>query len=73
MLKPLHTMVHIRILLLEESYYTMNYKPCRTAGCGTSNREEYTRGYSCTHSLAMKAYERSGERANHLSRAFKAF
>ena len=32
MLKPLHTMAHIRIiLLLEESYYTTNYEPCRSA------------------------------------------
>ena len=31
MLKPLHTMVHIRILLLEESYYITNYEPFRSA------------------------------------------
>ena len=31
MLKPLHTTAHIRILLLEESYYTTNYEPCRSA------------------------------------------
>ena len=24
-------MAHIRILLLEEGYYTTNYKPCRSA------------------------------------------
>ena len=31
MLKPLHTIAHIRILLLKESYYTTNYEPFRSA------------------------------------------
>ena len=69
MLKPLHTMAHIRILLLEESYYTTNYEPCRSTalqlGVVLYSNGGYTReDIDCTHSFTMKAYERSGERAN---------
>ena len=66
MLKPLHTMAHIRILLLEESCYTMNYKPCQSAalqlGVVLVTEKDVLEDIACTHSFAMKAYahERNG-------------
>ena len=66
MLKPLHTMAHIRILLLEESYYTTNYEPCRSAalqlGVVLVTGKDILEP-ACTHSFAMKAYtyERNGD------------
>ena len=76
-LKPLHTMAHICILLLEESYYTTNYEPCRSAalqlGVVLVTEKDILEDIACMHSFAMKAYERSGERANRLSSTFKAF
>ena len=79
-LKPLHTMAHIRILLLEESYYTTNYEPYQSAALQLgvvlrSNGEGYTRGYSlhaflCYESIIMKEVDNG---ANRLSRMFKAF
>ena len=67
MLKPLHTMVHIRILLLEESHYTMNYEPCRSAalqlGVVLVTEKDILKDIASTHSFAMKAYryERNGD------------
>ena len=74
MLKPLHTMAHIRILLLEESYFTTNYELCRSAALQlgvvlVTEKEDI----ACMLSFAMKAYENNGERANRLSSTFKAF
>ena len=61
MLKPLHTMVHIRILLLEESYYTMNYKPCRSAALQLDvvlvMEKDILEDIACTHSFGMKEVE----------------
>ena len=80
MLKPLHTMAHIHILFLEESYnYTTNYEPCRSAalqlGVVLVMEKDILEDIACTHShsFAVKVYERSGERANCLSSTFKAF
>ena len=79
MFKPLHTMTHIRILLLEESYYTTNYEPCRSAplqlGVVLVTEKDILEDIACTHSFAIsvKANERSEERANRLSSTFKAF
>ena len=80
MLKPLHTMAHIRILLLEESYYTTNYEPCRSAalqlGVVLVTEKDILEDIASTHSFAMKAYtyERTEwRRANCLSSMFKAF
>ena len=60
MRKPLHTMAHIRILLLEESYYTTNYEPCRSAamqlGVVLIMEKDVLEDIPCTHSFAMKAY-----------------
>ena len=70
-------MAHIRILLLEESYFTTNYKPCRSAalqlGVELVTEKDILEDIACAHSFAMKAYERSGEHANCLSSTFKAF
>ena len=57
MFKPLHTMAHIRILLLEESYYTTNYEPCRSAplqlGVVLVTEKDILEDIACTHSFAM--------------------
>ena len=78
--EPLHTMAHIHILFLEESYYyTTNYEPCRSValqlGVVLVTEKDILKDIACTHSysFAMKAYERSGEQANRLSSTFKAF
>ena len=61
MLKPLHTMAHIRILLLEESYYTTNYEPCRDAalqlGVVLVTEKDILEDIACTHSFAIKEVE----------------
>ena len=80
MLKPLHTMAHIHILFLEESYYTTNYEPCQSVGLQPGvvlvTEKDILEDIACTHSysFAMKAYaKRNGERTNRLSSMFKAF
>ena len=79
MLKPLHSMAHIHILLLEESHCTMitNHAEvlrCMQLGVVLVTEKDILEDIACTHSFAMKAYERSGERAaNRLSSTFKAF
>ena len=73
MLKPLHTMAHIRILILEESIVQRLLLRCMQLGVVLVT-EDILEDIACTHSFAMKAYERSGERAaNCLSSMFKAF
>ena len=77
--KPLHSMAHIRILLLEESHCTTitNHAEvlrCMQLGVVLVTEKDILEDIAFTHSFAMKAYERSGERAaNRLSSMFKAF
>ena len=78
-LKPLHSMAHLRILLLEESHCTMitihaEVLCCIQLGVVLVTEKDILENIACTHSFAMKAYERSGERAaNRLSSMLKAF
>ena len=46
---------------------------CMQLGVVLVTEKDILENIACTHSFAMKAYERSGERANRLSSTFKAF
>ena len=65
MLKPLHTMAHIRILLLEESYYTTNYVPCRSAalqlGVVLVTEKDILEDIAGLHEFLRYTYERNGD------------
>ena len=64
--------IYAYVLLLEGSYYTTNYEPSRSAalqlGVVLVTEKDILEDIACTYSFTMKAYERSGERANRLSR-----
>ena len=68
MLKPLHTMAHIYILFLEESYnYATNHEPCQSIalqlGVVLVTEKDILEDIACTHSysFAMKAYTKEVE------------
>ena len=63
-LKHCIPMAHIQIFLIESYCYAMNYKPCQSVklqmGVVLVTEKDILEDIACTHSLAIKAYERSG-------------
>ena len=74
-------MAHIHIFSEDRYCYTTNFEPCQSVALRLGVVLVAEKDIACTHSLAMKAYEKSGEmaakqleRANRLLHAmFKAF